>query len=478
MSRTLIFSFILFNLLLNISYSQSGYFKRVQVVDSLYVPTRINSSAYYLNGVLSTSLSLDTSSLPRLNRLNIFTGYKNTFKSIYLTSGGNDTIKVTDDYGLVIATADSPRVRIDNRGNVYLPDTTFNNPYGSIFKGNTRFISTFHPDSSSGYNTFVGMNSGNFTMNNSNVAMPTYKFLCSYNTSLGFGTLSSLTTGYYNCAFGYNAGTAITTGGNNFPMGAFSLSALTTGSSNTTIGGQSALYLGTSSSFNTGIGSNVLTGVNGQSVCHVNIGIGSSSLYSLKTGANRNIAIGIASLYSLTTGYGNIMIGNQSSDIYGTVAFTTARRIQTGSFNILIGDTVYTTDSSSSRQLNIGKTIYGTGIYTDTARIGIEAINPHSTFQDSGSFALQYVSKTANYTVGEKDYCINFTTAGDTAFLPTAVGKQGRIYVIKNSAASGTVVVDGLSTQTIDGVTTKSLTTQYSRVTIMSDNANWIILSE
>jgi len=397
-------------------------------------------------------------------------------------SGGNDTIKVTDDYGLVFSTADTSRIVISNRGNLTFPNQI--NADGTWYRQGGRFMHTTRPfvtgspdtilSQRTSYNLFLGYTAGSLTMTR------TYAnyWEGNYNTGIGYYSLRNLTSGYYNGGFGYNTLSSVTSGASNFGMGAFALQSITTGIGNTAIGGQAGLYLSTGSRLNTGIGSNVFTGVNGQSLCYNNVGIGSDALYSIKTGADRNIAIGTSSLTSLTTGFANIVIGNQSSDIYGTAAFTSAIRLQTGSWNILIGDTVKTTDSSSSRQLNIGKTIYGTGIYTDTARIGIEAINPHSTFQDSGSFALQYVSKTANYTVGEKDYCVNFTTAGDTAFIPTAVGKQGRIYIIKNSASSGTVVVDPFSTQTIDGVTTKSLTTQYSRVTIMSDNANWIILSE
>ncbi len=51
----------------------------------------------------------------------------------------------------------------------------------------------------------------------------------------------------------------------------------------------------------------------------------------------------------------------------------------------------------------------------------------------------------------------------------------GRRLVIKN-IGTGTVTIDGNSTQTIDGATTKELSSQYDVVEIVSDGANWHII--
>lgn len=62
-----------------------------------------------------------------------------------------------------------------------------------------------------------------------------------------------------------------------------------------------------------------------------------------------------------------------------------------------------------------------------------------------------------------------------TEALPTAVGMaNGHRYFFKNMHATGTMVIDPFSTQTIDGASTLTLSTQYSKVTIESYNGNWI----
>ncbi len=94
-----------------------------------------------------------------------------------------------------------------------------------------------------------------------------------------------------------------------------------------------------------------------------------------------------------------------------------------------------------------------------------------------GSLQLQYIAKTANYTATAADYVIDLTTNTDTITLPTAVGIQGRIYLIKVTAnTTGRVVTT--SSQTIDGITSYDLTAQYKYVEVMSNNANWIIVNK
>ena len=89
-------------------------------------------------------------------------------------------------------------------------------------------------------------------------------------------------------------------------------------------------------------------------------------------------------------------------------------------------------------------------------------------------------TKTANYTLTASDSFIaaNATTAAFAVTLPTAVGIAGRVYTIKkiDSTANG-VSINTTSSQTIDGAATLSLSTQYAKVSVISDGANWLILS-
>lgn len=94
--------------------------------DSLRFPLRLWSiNGHYLSGSFSitkSDLGIDTTNYfiksldNTLTGLNTFSGYKNTFKSIYLTSGGRDTIGTTDNYALHFKTNNTSRWYIDSLG--------------------------------------------------------------------------------------------------------------------------------------------------------------------------------------------------------------------------------------------------------------------------------------------------------------------------------------------------------------------------
>lgn len=107
--------------------------------------------------------------------------------------------------------------------------------------------------------------------------------------------------------------------------------------------------------------------------------------------------------------------------------------------------------------------------------VGVGTTSPTSLLHTAGSFSTGYVAKTGTYTATVSNYTIDCTANTFTVTLPTAVGITGRIYVIKNSGA-GTITVGTTSSQTIDGVTTQTLATQYSSYTVQSNGANWIII--
>ena len=84
---------------------------------------------------------------------------------------------------------------------------------GVILKGANRFIHSFSHLTGGGavpvgFNTFIGVDAGNFTMGST--ATETYHG--SYNTAAGYQALYSNTTGYYNTAAGYQAGRYVTGG--------------------------------------------------------------------------------------------------------------------------------------------------------------------------------------------------------------------------------------------------------------------------
>jgi hypothetical protein len=90
-----------------------------------------------------------------------------------------------------------------------------------------------------------------------------------------------------------------------------------------------------------------------------------------------------------------------------------------------------------------------------------------------GGITFPATGINATYTVGVNDYLIDITGNTITVTLPTAVGVNGKNYVIKNRG-TGVVTVATTSSQTIDGANSKSLNNNDS-IEIVSDGSNWII---
>ncbi len=87
---------------------------------------------------------------------------------------------------------------------------------------------------------------------------------------------------------------------------------------------------------------------------------------------------------------------------------------------------------------------------------------------------------TTTYTVLTADEVlwIDTTTNANTATLPTAVGRVGKIYTFKRiSAGSNNVTIATTSSQTIDGVTTYTLSAQWKYVSVISNGTNWLIIA-
>lgn len=94
----------------------------------------------------------------------------------------------------------------------------------------------------------------------------------------------------------------------------------------------------------------------------------------------------------------------------------------------------------------------------------------------TGGFAASLVTKTASYAATANDCVIlgDATSGAITITLPTAVGCKGREYSIKKiDSSANAVTVATTSAQTMDGLTTKILGTQYFKITVVSDGANW-----
>ena len=190
-------------------------------------------------------------------------------------------------------------------GGITLPETT-SPSLGVINKGSYRFIHDFKPAGAIGGNTFMGMNSGNFTM----TALTNNE--SSFNTGIGASSLYALTTGSYNTALGFSSLFSNSSGSNNTAVGFGTLSLNTIGQENTAMGANSLQY-NSSGYYNTAIGYNSL--LSNTAGFH-NTAVGHHSL--LNNDGNYNTALGYNAGSTITTGSNLTLLGIDANPTSGT----------------------------------------------------------------------------------------------------------------------------------------------------------------
>ncbi len=284
-------------------------------------------------------------------------------QNITNTLGSTGLFSIKDNTTTFLTLSQSDGLLSLNK-NLSLLNTT-SSSLGVIMKGGNRFIHDFAPSGTSGYNTFVGINSGNFTMSgtgsqssdNTGIGFSSLQSLTTgyYNTAVGVSSLYSNTTGYYNTAVGLSSLGFNTTGYHNTAVGTFSLGSNTTGNYNTAVGvsslssnstgvdntavGFSSLANNTTGHDNTAVGYNSLSP---NTTGNYNTAEGDVSLYSNTIGYY-NTALGMLSLYFNTTGYANTALGHNAGNI-----------ITTGSNNTVIGYNAQPSARTISNEITLG----------------------------------------------------------------------------------------------------------------------------
>lgn len=194
-------------------------------------------------------------------------------------------------------------------------DSTSSLTSGIMTKGGIPFIHNYKAPNTLGYNTFIGLRSGNFTMSG-------ILFEASYNTAVGYQSLNSLTNGNYNSAFGHRSLSSNTSGTSNSAFGSYALLYNSIGSYNSAFGANSLTF--TNGNDNSAFGFNALRSTNigssnsafGSNSLNYNIGsynsaFGSYALYFNGDGGE-NSAFGVGSLYFNTSGFQNSAFGSYS----------------------------------------------------------------------------------------------------------------------------------------------------------------------
>lgn len=86
---------------------------------------------------------------------------------------------------------------------------------------------------------------------------------------------------------------------------------------------------------------------------------------------------------------------------------------------------------------------------------------------------MRNISATATATADDQ-MIIKVAASSISLWLPSAVGIQGKQIVIKN-IATGTLVIDGDASQTIDGALSDTVGVNQSKI-LISNGSNWYII--
>lgn len=114
----------------------------------------------------------------------------------------------------------------------------------------------------------------------------------------------------------------------------------------------------------------------------------------------------------------------------------------------------------------------------DADDVTIETLNDQFFTVSTGT-TMTVTSISANHTSTTTNTVLvaNSTSGNITVTLQTAASITGEQIVIKKTVAANTVTIDGLSSETIDGLTTRVLHRQHEFIRIMSDGTNWRIIA-
>lgn len=164
----------------------------------------------------------------------------------------------------------------------------------------------------------------------------------------------------------------------------------------------------------------------------------------------------------------------------GSLATTTFVGALTGTAS---GNTTYTANQYGvvlSGSANTMAVLAPDASTTKVLTSGGASANPSwATVSSLNNLSVSAV-KTTTYSILTTDEVVLVDgTSAFTATLPTAVGVTGKMYRIKrvDQTLANAVTIATTSSQTIDGVTTRKLMTQYEEFTVVSDNANWQVVS-
>jgi hypothetical protein len=101
-----------------------------------------------------------------------------------------------------------------------------------------------------------------------------------------------------------------------------------------------------------------------------------------------------------------------------------------------------------------------------------------TTVRNSGAAYRAITSKSAGFTVDDTEefITVDSTSADVTVALPAAAVSTGKKITIKKLVAAHNVIIDGNASETIDGATTLTLSSQYAVKTLVCDGTQWWVM--
>lgn len=110
---------------------------------------------------------------------------------------------------------------------------------------------------------------------------------------------------------------------------------------------------------------------------------------------------------------------------------------------------------------------------------GIGNTNPQSVLDVGGSVTMPITTVSSDTTIGVQHYTIIADSSGGvkTITLPSnSISLKGRIYIVKRVGGNNVIVATNDSA-TIDGASSKTLSSNYDKHIMQSDGANWHIIN-
>jgi hypothetical protein len=333
---------------------------------------------------------------------------------------------------------------------------------GIIYKNTQPFIHDFFNELNDGGNTFVGLNSGNFTMGGGISG-----FSGSYNSAFGFGAMNDNTFGDSNTAAGYLSLASNTIGNDNSALGKNSLTDNTSGNNNSAVGSE-ALSNNVEGINNTAMGAfALLTNINGSdnaavgmaslyfNVADENSAVGSGSLYSNTFGV-RNVALGRGALSDNTTGNGNTAIGAHAADntAVGLLTMSSTTFLGARANSSVDGITNSTAIGANAQVARSNQVVIGNlsvtetllngsvGLGTTTAPVARLAMNMDSLAGNPLAFSMKDATSQWYFTIPRCASCyVPGSAIGDLVLRGT--NSRSLIVSVDNGSSPGFSIASG-----------------------------------